>query len=51
MKGMKFMNKKLNNFKKRFLTLGLTSVLSLYRLGLVFSDCDRFVTLGAKLTQ
>src|SRR5699024_308489 len=48
---MKFMNKKLNNFKKRFVTLGLTAVLSLSSLGLVFADGARVVTLGADLTQ
>ena len=45
------MNKKLNNFKKRFVTLGLTAVLSLSSLGLVFADGARVVTLGANLTQ
>lgn len=45
------MNKKLNNFKKRFITLGLTVVLSLSSLGLVFADGTRVVTLGANLTQ
>lgn len=45
------MNKKLNNFKKRFITLGLTAVLSLSSLGLVFADGTRVVTLGANLTQ
>lgn len=45
------MNKKLNNFKKRFITLGLTAVLSLSSLGLVFADGARVVTLGANLTQ
>ncbi|WP_290453277.1 DUF1002 domain-containing protein [Romboutsia ilealis] len=48
---MKFMNKKLNNFKKRFLTLSLTAVLSLSSLGLVFADGTRVVTLGSNLTQ
>lgn len=45
------MNKKLNNFKKRFLTLSLTAVLSLSSLGLVFADGARVVTLGSNLTQ
>lgn len=45
------MNKKLNNFKKRFLTLSLTAVLSLSSLGLVFADGTRVVTLGSNLTQ
>ena len=45
------MNKKLNNFKKRFVTLGLTTILSLSSLGLVFADGARVVTLGADLTQ
>ena len=45
------MNKKLNNFKKRFVTLGLTAVLSLSSLGLVFADGARVVTIGANLTQ
>lgn len=45
------MNKKLNNFRKRFVTLGLTAVLSLSSLGLVFADGARVVTLGADLTQ
>ncbi|MFQ9067812.1 MAG: DUF1002 domain-containing protein [Romboutsia timonensis] len=45
------MNKKLNNFKKRFVTLGLTAVLSLSSLGLVFADGARVVTLGENLTQ
>ncbi len=45
------MNKKLNNFRKRFITLGLTVVLSLSSLGLVFADGTRVVTLGANLTQ
>lgn len=45
------MNKKLNNFKKRFLTLSLTAVLSLSSLSLVFADGTRVVTLGANLTQ
>nr|WP_317331450.1 DUF1002 domain-containing protein [uncultured Romboutsia sp.] len=45
------MNKKLNNFRKRFITLGLTAVLSLSSLGLVFADGTRVVTLGANLTQ
>ena len=45
------MNKKLNNLKKRFVTLGLTAVLSLSSLGLVFADGTRVVTLGANLTQ
>lgn len=45
------MNKKLNNFKKKFVTLGLTAVLSLSSLGLVFADGARVVTLGANLTQ
>lgn len=45
------MNKKLNNFKKRFITLSLTAVLSLSSLGLVFADGARVVTLGSNLTQ
>ena len=45
------MNKQLNNFKKKFITLGLTVVLSLSSLGLVFADGTRVVTLGANLTQ
>lgn len=45
------MNKKLNNFKKRFITLSLTAVLSLSSLGLVFADGTRVVTLGSNLTQ
>ena len=45
------MNKKLNNFRKRFVTLGLTTILSLSSLGLVFADGARVVTLGANLTQ
>lgn len=45
------MNKKLNNFKKRFLTLSLTAILSLSSLGLVFADGTRVVTLGSNLTQ
>ena len=45
------MNKKLNNFRKRFVTLGLTTILSLSSLGLVFADGARVVTLGADLTQ
>jgi len=45
------MNKQLNNFKKKFVTLGLTAVLSLSSLGLVFADGARVVTLGANLTQ
>lgn len=45
------MNKKLNNFKKRFLTLSLTAILSLSSLGLVFADGARVVTLGSNLTQ
>lgn len=45
------MNRKLNNFKKRFVTLSLTAVLSLSSLGLVFADGTRVVTLGANLTQ
>ena len=45
------MNKQLNNFKKKFITLGLTMVLSLSSLGLVFADGTRVVTLGANLTQ
>ncbi len=45
------MNKNLNNFKKRFVTLGLTAVLTLSSLGLVFADGTRVVTLGANLTQ
>ena len=39
------MNKKLNNFRKRFVTLGLTTILSLSSLGLVFADGARVVTL------
>lgn len=45
------MNKKLNNFKKRFITLSLTAILSLSSLGLVFADGTRVVTLGSNLTQ
>ena len=45
------MNKQLNNFKKKFVTLGLTAILSLSSLGLVFADGTRVVTLGANLTQ
>ena len=45
------MNKKLNNFKKRFITLSLTAILSLSSLGLVFADGARVVTLGSNLTQ
>ena len=45
------MNKKLNNFKRRFLTLSLTAILSLSSLSLVFADGARVVTLGANLTQ
>ena len=45
------MNKKLNNFRKRFITLSLTALLSLSSLGLVFADGARVVTLGANLTQ
>lgn len=45
------MNKNLNNFKKKFVTLGFTAVLSLSSLGLVFADGARVVTLGADLTE
>lgn len=45
------MNKNLNNFKKKFITLSITTVLSLSSLGLVFADGTRVVTLGANLTQ
>lgn len=45
------MNKKLNNFKRRFLTLSLTAILSLSSLSLVFADGARVVTLGSNLTQ
>ena len=45
------MNKQLNNFKKKFITLGLTVALSLSSLVLVFADGTRVVTLGANLTQ
>ena len=45
------MNKQLNNFRKRFLTLTLTAILTLSSLGLVFADGARVVTLGANLTQ
>ena len=45
------MNKQLNNFKKKFITLGLAVALSLSSLGLVFADGTRVVTLGANLTQ
>lgn len=45
------MNKQLNNFRKRFVTLTLTAILTLSSLGLVFADGARVVTLGANLTQ
>ena len=45
------MNKQLNNFRKRFITLTLTAILTLSSLGLVFADGARVVTLGANLTQ
>ena len=45
------MVKKLNNFRKRFITLTLTAILTLSSLGLVFADGARVVTLGANLSS